>query len=210
VLSFAFGGAVIVSTWDWWTGTVVVFTSRAFVGGIWHVVLDLALLAYVLNRRQRSFRDLGLSWRWIDIPAGLLLFIAEAFASVASHRVLNWISVLVIDHPLTSHGFQEHLAGTALITLQMMYSVAAPVGEEMIVRAYAMTEIEALTGKVSVAVAASVGLQTFYHLYQGIPAALNHAAGFLILALFYARFRRILPVILAHVMWDLVATANML
>jgi membrane protease YdiL (CAAX protease family) len=210
VLSVAFGSAIIGSTWRWWTGAAAADTSPGLVAEIWHGVLDLALLAYVLTRRQRSFRDLGLSWRWIDVPAGILLFIAGVLAHSATRRVLNWISLLVTDHRLASHGAHQHLQGPVLITLELLLCVVTAVDEEMIVRAFAMTEIEALTGKVSIAVAASVGLQTFYHLYQGVPAALEHAAGFLIWACFYAKFRRILPVILAHLLWDLVATANML
>ena len=66
-----------------------------------------------------------------------------------------------------------------------------------------MTEIEELTGSTALAIAASAGLQTAYHLYQSLPNALVGGAAFLLFACFYARFRRILPVILAHVCWDL-------
>jgi len=64
------------------------------------------------------------------------------------------------------------------------------------------------TGSAALAVAASVGLQTAYHLYQGAPNALAAGAGFLLYACFYARFRRILPVILAHACWDLLVVLH--
>jgi membrane protease YdiL (CAAX protease family) len=78
-----------------------------------------------------------------------------------------------------------------------------PFYEEMIARAFTMSEVEALTGSAGLAVVASVALQTSYHLYLGLPNALAVGATFLISACYYARFRRITPVILAHALWNL-------
>ena len=85
-----------------------------------------------------------------------------------------------------------------------------PFYEEMIARAFTMTEVEALTGSAGLAVVASVLLQTSYHLYLGLPSALAAGATFLISATYYARFRRITPVILAHALWNLYATLHRL
>jgi membrane protease YdiL (CAAX protease family) len=63
---------------------------------------------------------------------------------------------------------------------------------------------------VGLAIATSAGLQTLYHFYQGIPFALAHAAGFLVFACFYARFRRIAPVIVVHAWWDLFAVSRLI
>src|SRR5258707_1320171 len=57
-----------------------------------------------------------------------------------------------------------------------------------------MTEIEELTGSTALAIAASVGLQTAYHLYQGIPNALVGGAVFLLFACFLPPSRRTPPV----------------
>jgi hypothetical protein len=70
-------------------------------------------------------------------------------------------------------------------------------------RAFTMTEVEALTGSTAWAIVASVALQISYHFYQGTANALAAGATFLVSACFYARFRRMTPVILAHEFWNL-------
>jgi membrane protease YdiL (CAAX protease family) len=59
----------------------------------------------------------------------------------------------------------------------------------------------------ALAVVISVALQTSYHLYQGLPAALSHIPAFLLFSLYFVRTRRILPVILAHMFMDIFALA---
>ena len=54
----------------------------------------------------------------------------------------------------------------------------------------------------ALAVLVSVAIQAFYHLYQGVPAALGHGATFLVFSLYYLRTRRIAPVVLAHLYMD--------
>jgi membrane protease YdiL (CAAX protease family) len=48
-----------------------------------------------------------------------------------------------------------------------------------------------------------VCIQTSYHFYQSVPIALSHIAFFGVFALFYARTNSILPVALAHSLFDL-------
>ena len=80
-----------------------------------------------------------------------------------------------------------------------------PFFEEWIARGFVIREVEALTGKAGVAVAASVLLQAAYHTYQGPVLTVAVAANFLVWSLFYARSRHILPVILAHLYLDVFA-----
>jgi membrane protease YdiL (CAAX protease family) len=80
-----------------------------------------------------------------------------------------------------------------------------PFFEELIVRAYLMTEIRELTGSATLAVIVSATVQTSYHLYYGWKGALAMGFMFLIFSIYYARKRRITPVILAHAVLDLAA-----
>jgi len=100
------------------------------------------------------------------------------------------------------HGIRP-LAGVTLSVLVVVQVVVNPFFEELIVRAYAMTEVLGLTGSGALAVLVSVGVQTFYHLYQGIPLALAHGATFSVFSLYYLKTRRIAPVVLAHLYRDL-------
>ena len=78
-----------------------------------------------------------------------------------------------------------------------------PVYEEMLVRAFLITETVALAGSAGLAIAFSVLLQTSYHLYQGLPWALMGAITFLIFSIYYVKTRQIVPVIIAHFIFDL-------
>jgi membrane protease YdiL (CAAX protease family) len=211
VLSVACGLSVISSTWYFLTGTVHPRSAISLFEGIVQELIDLAVLAYVLARRNRSFRDLGLSWRPADGAAAILLVVAAFLAELAARRMLYDVSILATGHAVaTSRHYSQHIVGPAAAVLNVLYALINPVEEEMIVRAYAMTEIEALTGSIGLAIATSAGLQTFYHLYQGLPNALAHGAAFLVFSCFYARFRRIGPLIAAHAFWDLVLTIHLL
>jgi membrane protease YdiL (CAAX protease family) len=211
VLLVAFSSSFLSSTLDWWTGRVSEApTVLGSLYGIGKQTIYLGLLAYVLTRRGRTFRDLGLTFRWADIPAGLLLTMATRLAEVVAWRPMDWVSVVVTGHPVASSHHAENAVGLALIMVFLFSAVIDPFFEEMIARAFTMTEIEALTGSTGLAILASVTLQTSYHLYLGTANALSLGAGFLIGACFYARFRRITPVILAHAIWNAYVTLHRL
>jgi membrane protease YdiL (CAAX protease family) len=89
--------------------------------------------------------------------------------------------------------------------LAIPLSLLNPFFEELIVRAYLMTEVIELTGSSTLAVALSVFVQFSYHLYYGWGGAISLAFFFLALALYYVRSRRALPVIIAHGLLDIYA-----
>jgi len=80
-----------------------------------------------------------------------------------------------------------------------------PFYEEILVRGYLMTEIIELRSSVVLATLVSIALQTSYHLYYGVVGALTVGSGLAVLALYYAKTRDLMPVIVAHLLWDLMA-----
>lgn len=66
-----------------------------------------------------------------------------------------------------------------------------------------MTEIRELTGSVILAGAASVVLQTSYHLYYGWATALALGIQFVAFVGYFAIWRRALPLAVAHGLFDL-------
>jgi membrane protease YdiL (CAAX protease family) len=66
-----------------------------------------------------------------------------------------------------------------------------------------MNEVIDLTVSPALAVAFSVVVQFSYHLYYGWEGAIALSFQFLIFALYYARSRRALPVIVAHGISDI-------
>ncbi|HEV7516723.1 MAG TPA: type II CAAX endopeptidase family protein [Thermoanaerobaculia bacterium] len=208
VLLVAFSSPLLSSALDWWTGRLGPGTPTVLdsLYGINKQAVCVALLAYVLSRRGQSWRDLGLTFHWTDIPVGYFLLLAARLAHFLAWRVTSWGSALITGHKIAITPGPEPIAGLALITLSLVLAVIDPIYEELIVRAFTMTEVEALTGSTGLAIAASVVLQTSYHLYLGTASALAAGATFLVYAGFYARFRRITPVIFSHVVWDLMVT----
>jgi membrane protease YdiL (CAAX protease family) len=85
-----------------------------------------------------------------------------------------------------------------------------PFFEELIVRAYLMREIKALTGSTAMSVISSVVLQASYHLYYGWLGALAIACLFLVFAVYYARSGRAVPIVFAHAAFDLYALVRMM
>jgi membrane protease YdiL (CAAX protease family) len=177
-------------------------TPFRWVGATLHEILALGLLGYVLARSGRRYRSLGLRWSFRDCGVGVLLamgFVASmALAAVVVQLVHHWLYGAFLASP-HAREFWAH-PGIKLLP----YLLLTPFFEEIIVRAYLMTEIMDLTGSSALAVIVSVVVQASYHLYYGWFGAFVIMFAFLVFALHYARYRRALPVIVAHELYDLV------
>jgi hypothetical protein len=143
----------------------------------------LCLLIYVLARQGRRASQLGLSARWSDLGWGLALTLLACVPWVVTdllvHRRLSeWVLSPVSWAPLT------------LVGVLSLATYAAKL--HLVLGAYVLTEVEALTGSALAAVAGAIGAQESY--------AQHGLAGVITLALFttyYWRTRRATPLILA-------------
>lgn len=169
----------------------------------------LALLGYVLLRQGRGLHDIGFCLSWKAIPVSVALFVAARAASYLWKMLLGFVYQTATGGPLhIHHANLEFIHGPIRgwsLPLLLIFVLINPLKEELIARAYVMSEVRFLTGRTWVAVVASVGLQVCYHFYQGVFAALSYVAIFLVFALYYSRTRLILPVILAHLYFDLLS-----
>jgi membrane protease YdiL (CAAX protease family) len=77
--------------------------------------------------------------------------------------------------------------------------------EEVIVVGYLLTRLRELGWRVGATLAASAVLRGSYHLYQGFGAFVGNAVMGVIFGLFFLRTRRVLPLIVAHTLLDVVA-----
>jgi len=186
--------STIASLVHWSTGLHAPYWGfMSDVGRIVHSVLAISVLGYVLNRQGRSFRAIGLTARLSDIPLTFLLY----FISFGFERVTASVAYSFFPHHPTVHSPFHWSA--------VLPSAAT---EELIVRAYLITEVAEIWNSMPLAVFVSIGFQTVYHLYEGTPAALTVAGLFFVYAVFYATTRRITPVILAHAMMNFWILAN--
>jgi membrane protease YdiL (CAAX protease family) len=172
-----------------------------------HEIIALLLLGYVLHKSGRRFRDIGLRWAFRDIGTGVL---------VLSVSVLTVFLVLVPVFLFYRHVYgifpSHHKASEFFGHFSfwaLPYFLIGPFYEELIVRAYLMTEIRELTGSAALSVLVSVALQGSYHLYYGWWGALTVSLMFLVLALYFARWRRAWPVVIAHEIFDIFALTHL-
>jgi membrane protease YdiL (CAAX protease family) len=76
--------------------------------------------------------------------------------------------------------------------------------EEVVVVGYLLSRLDKLGVKPGWAIAISAGIRGSYHLYQGIGAFFGNAAMGVIFGLFYRRYGRVTPLIIAHTLIDAV------
>lgn len=175
-------------------------------------IISLALFWRVLEDHPAGWKDLKLDGGWTTLPISLGLAVAGWFAFYLAFVLFAVVSAILTGHPYTPHR-PVTLLDQGLTAWIVALVLLNPFFEEWIVRGFVIREVEALSGQLWKAVAASVLIQVAYHTYQGPLNALALAANFLVYSLYYARTRRILPVILAHFYVDafaLLATSHLL
>ena len=169
--------------------------------GIVHEGLSLFLLAYVLSRRKLGFRDLGLQWSRRDVIPSFVVTVLAGLSYVAGALLVQALHYELYGVIAQGPKANQFFSNPSIWALP--FSLLNPFFEELIVRAYVMTEIKELTGSTLMAIVLSVVLQASYHLYYGWVGAISVAFPFMIFAIYYARSRRAVPLIVAHAVFDL-------
>ncbi len=166
-----------------------------------HEVTALLLLGYILSRRNLRFKNLGLRWSLGDLTTGVGIAIGSYCAYVAGYFVVHAIHQAIFG---SAHGgvTTQAMFGHPHI-YALPFFLINPFFEELIVRAYLMTEVRALTGSAALSVALSVAVQTTYHLYYGWEGALSLACMFLVFSVYYSKTRNATPLIVAHGAFDI-------
>jgi membrane protease YdiL (CAAX protease family) len=206
VMVVAFSASIVGSLFILFNGEPLGhrYGNARFATSMCYELSALCVLAYVIYRQGRSWSDFTAPIRWTDLPFGLVLIsISSAFSVVVYYLVQFgafyssglWLKPKSLDGLLP--------AGVSVLSI--LFMVLNPFFEEVIVRAYLMTEIVSFTRSRTAAVMVSTGLQTSYHLYQGGLNATRVGCIFLVFAIYYAQTRRIAPIVLAHMFFDMTA-----
>ncbi len=161
------------------------------------------LVVYLLWQRGDSFARMGFTFGFATIPLSLAVCAAAYVAQTGAHILLSGLGGDMFAEELakTAALFKEQDARLGLWSLLPI--VVAPLFEETVVRAYLQTRLVALGWGAASAALTTALIQAAYHLYQGPDCAVLAFPLFLVLALYYARFRGATVVILAHFWWDL-------
>jgi membrane protease YdiL (CAAX protease family) len=161
----------------------------------WSPVL---VIGYLLARNREGWPGIGLTrLRPGDLAMGALLWVAS-FVVVL---VLAWVfqsfgqrevDFLPEDLPLWFQALQA-----------VLIAVTAGVTEEIVVRGYAQTRLEQLRASTTVILVLPTALWGVFHVYQGLGAALTIFGLGLMYAWYFQLTRRLWPIILAHVLFDM-------
>jgi membrane protease YdiL (CAAX protease family) len=174
------------------------------VSGLIRHATALVLLWYVMCRQGKTWKDIGWKVEVTDIPRalGLLLlaYLLPEFALIPLQSAFRAYS----GHFLAAKSLTS-VFGFGISSLSIVFVLLNPFFEEMIVRAYTMTEIINLGGSSWMAIVVSVVAQMSYHLYQGLVNAIALTIIFTIFSIYFVQTRKIVPVVLAHLCLDMIA-----
>ena len=208
VLGVAFAAPTFVAIYTLFFGSLTQISqaSGALVFyGLIYELLALAVMAYVLSRQEQSLNQIGFSFSWKDIPISLLLIVISYIAFYVCYIAIFYGYYFMVGRALVQPAKTQTYLDVGVTIGTILFVILNPLYEELIARAYIISEVKYLTGSGILAVLVSVVVQSLYHLYQGIPTAIALGAMFMVLSIYYLRYKRIMPVILAHLYFDLFA-----
>lgn len=120
-----------------------------------------------------------------------------------SYFAMRSVYFATTSHSLVDNGPRWNFTSASVWAI-LPFVVLNPFFEEMLVRGYLMTELIDLRKSVVLAAVISLTVQTSYHLYYGVLGALMVGSGLSIFAIYFAKSRRLMPVILGHMFWDFI------
>jgi membrane protease YdiL (CAAX protease family) len=171
-------------------------------GGLITQATSLTVLWYVMCRQGKTWKDIGWKLEFADVPRALGLLIAAIVLVYLPLIPIQYFCRAYSGHFLAPNSLHS-IFGFGISFLSIAFICLNPFFEELIVRAYTMSEVMNLGGSRGLAVIVSVVAQMSYHLYQGLASAMVLTFLFTAFSIYYARTRRIVPVILAHLCLDL-------
>lgn len=172
--------------------------------GIGFALVPVALVLYLLSLdpvREPVTRRLGLDrsrWRF-DAVSGFGLFALIGIPGLAFYFVGRafGITAEIIPTPDIEHWWT--------IPVLILAAVQNAVLEEVVVIGYLMTRLRQMSWGVPATIVAAAALRGSYHLYQGVGPGLGNFVMGLVFGYWFHRTRRVMPLVVAHTLLDVVA-----
>nr|WP_246320496.1 CPBP family intramembrane glutamic endopeptidase [Paenibacillus qinlingensis] len=149
-----------------------------------------------MKKQGRDYKDIGFEFQKTDILHGILLFLGI---------YITYIIALTISPNFGQTPKNIDFLKTNISIFYILFIIINPFFEELIVRAYIITESKYLLKNEEISVLISTVIQTSYHLYQGLIPALYAGIMFFVFSIYFVKSRRIVPVILVHLFFDFIA-----
>ncbi|WP_159942409.1 MULTISPECIES: CPBP family intramembrane glutamic endopeptidase [unclassified Nocardiopsis] len=164
-------------------------------------LVPVLLVAYLLRRSGESARTIGFDVRrpGLDLGGGAALAALVGAGGLVVY-VVSWrLGLTVTIAPSTLEG---NWWDVPVLVLQ---AAKNGVLEEVIVVGYLLHRLGQLGWAPWKAVLASSVLRAFYHLYQGVGMFFGNLVMGLVFGWFYLRYGRVMPLVVAHTVIDVVA-----
>jgi membrane protease YdiL (CAAX protease family) len=161
----------------------------------WSPVL---VIGFLLARNREGWPGIGLTrFRGADLGMGGLLWVASFVLVLVLAQLFQGFGRREVDFlpeglPLWFRSIQA-----------VLMAVTAGVTEEIVVRGYAQTRLEQLRAPAAAVLLLPTALWGVLHVYQGAGAALTIFGLGLMYAWYFQRTRRLWPLILAHILFDM-------
>lgn len=187
----------------WLRGAPPLTNARLLQTPIFELVLG-SLLWRVLTLRGWTTEQVGLSLRR---PSGRellttpLVALGLMLAAYAGYALLANLAA-TFSPELVRQAFARRLVAPHIpLTTVIAVVLVNPIFEEVFVCGYIVSALRDRVG-VLTAVNVSAGIRVAYHLYQGAAGVLSVTPFALIAAIWFARTRRLTPLVLAHALLD--------
>ncbi|GAA0562427.1 type II CAAX endopeptidase family protein [Paractinoplanes ferrugineus] len=165
-------------------------------------LVPVALVLYLLMRDQIPVRQtLGLTADRKSFDAGWGTLLAAGIG-IPGLLLVYVAKVLGLNAQIVPAALQDVWWAIPVLVLSAMQNAVL---EEVIVVGYLITRLREMSLQPVWIVAASALLRGSYHLYQGFGAFVGNAVMGVVFALFYLRFKRVMPLIVAHSILDIAA-----
>lgn len=166
------------------------------------LVVPALLAIHLLNRDPvGAAARLGLDLRrpWFDLGTGTVLAALIGLPGLGLYLAARTIGVN------TTVSAANLTAEWWTVPVLVLAAAANAVLEEVVVVGYLLTRLREIGCSTPYAIAASALLRGTYHLYQGFGAFVGNAIMGVVFALFFVRVKRVIPLIIAHTILDVVA-----
>ncbi|SDT74117.1 CPBP family intramembrane glutamic endopeptidase [Actinoplanes derwentensis] len=169
--------------------------------GIFFALIPVALALYLLAQDRILPRTLGIDFRRPVRDVGWGAGLAAAIGIPGLLFVYAALQ-LGINAQIRPSGLDAHWWTVPVLILS---AVQNSVLEEVIVVGYLITRLRTFSLSPVWIIAASAVLRGSYHLYQGFGGFIGNVVMGVVFALFYLRTKRVMPLIVAHSLLDIVA-----
>lgn len=181
----------------------IAFTDEHLVGVVEYEILLTAILVPWLSTRGWSPRAVAGPPAPADVARGIVLWVAALAMTAGTWAIVRAIQPEII-HAASNNPLP---AGGASATAVIIASLLNPVFEEFLWLGYAVPSLKPRLGLLG-AGAVSVALRVGVHAYQGPWVLLGILPVSVLFTWYYGRTRRLWPVVVVHVILDVVGLAQ--